>query len=247
VINVRLWGNYVSDPNDYWTSNHALANVRRNHDAGEVQKDRDGYVHVVRPDKPRVAVELMLSIPSRLCERLSNSAAATPMRLAQWLEVNVCDNNYQLTVYVSKTATDGDGEDFAEKRWYTCEVLSLPDWLEGTRAGLLPAQPMPAMLEIPCVVTAAGHLVDFDEKPSKVWSITGVDVDDETFTISGDWTEAFVAGTKFLVSGSTDNDGWWTVASSEHTGGNTVITVTGDIDDATVDGSIYNAGEVDRE
>ena len=43
----------------------------------------------------------------------------------------------------------------------------------------------------------------------------------------------------FRVKGSTGNDGQYTVSTSEFTGGNTVITVTGTISDATADGDIY--------
>lgn len=59
----------------------------------------------------------------------------------------------------------------------------------------------------------------------------------ETFTVAGDKTALFVAGLKFRVEGSTGNDGSWEVDSSVF-GAATVITVTGNITDATADGTI---------
>lgn len=67
------------------------------------------------------------------------------------------------------------------------------------------------------------------------------DVDDaaETFTVSGeDATAIFSAGAEFVVTGSTGNDGTWTVDTSVLSGADTVITVTGNITNATVDGNI---------
>ena len=69
-------------------------------------------------------------------------------------------------------------------------------------------------------------------------NITAVDTVLEKFTIAGDRTEQFAIGNVFTVTGSTGNDGNWTVSTSEFTGGNTEIVVTGDITDATVDGTI---------
>lgn len=77
------------------------------------------------------------------------------------------------------------------------------------------------------VVSAAGD-----------WPIIGVNTTTEVFTIDGDYTSVFTAGVQFTVYGSTGNDGTWTVSSSALNGGDTEITVTGDITDATVDGYI---------
>jgi len=70
------------------------------------------------------------------------------------------------------------------------------------------------------------------------YPITGVDTGTETFTIAGDWTAYFTANDVFSVSGSTGNDGNWTVVSATENGGNTDIVVAEDIIDATVDGTI---------
>ncbi len=59
-----------------------------------------------------------------------------------------------------------------------------------------------------------------------------------TLVVNGDYTVEFAAGTNFFVSGSTGNDGMWTVETSSYDGGTlkTTVTVTGTIPDATIDG-----------
>ena len=59
-----------------------------------------------------------------------------------------------------------------------------------------------------------------------------------SFQIGGDFTADFVAGLAFTVSGSTGNDGSYTVASSSFSGGLTTIVVNETISDGTADGSI---------
>jgi predicted secreted protein len=61
---------------------------------------------------------------------------------------------------------------------------------------------------------------------------------DEKFTVLGDYHLLFTAGVHFRVEGSTGNDGSWEVDSSVYSAPNTVITVTGNITDATADGKI---------
>ena len=73
-------------------------------------------------------------------------------------------------------------------------------------------------------------------------SITAVDISAETLTIAGDLDEVYAAGERILVAGSTGNDGVWTIASSTYSGGNTIITVTGNLTDATVDGTLRILG-----
>jgi len=71
------------------------------------------------------------------------------------------------------------------------------------------------------------------------YAIGGVDDTLETFTIlTQDLTSVFTSGKEFVVTGSTGNDGSWTVDSSALSGSDTVITVTGNITDGTVDGNI---------
>ena len=67
-------------------------------------------------------------------------------------------------------------------------------------------------------------------------AIVAADTTAETFTVAGDQTLRYVAAKTFEVTGSTGNDGTWTVSGSAFGGVNTVITVTGDITDATADG-----------
>ena len=71
-----------------------------------------------------------------------------------------------------------------------------------------------------------------------VHNITAVDTVAEVFTVAGDQSAEFGGGVLFEVSGSTGNDGDWVVAFSFFDGANTAIGVTGNITDATADGSI---------
>jgi len=73
-----------------------------------------------------------------------------------------------------------------------------------------------------------------------------------TFVVDSDATIEFPAAAAFIVTGSTGNDGAWTVSSSSYDGGTTktTLTVTGTIPDATVDGSTvvyipWNSAPVD--
>lgn len=77
-----------------------------------------------------------------------------------------------------------------------------------------------------------------DRKDIQNFAITNVSVGSETFTIAGRHLNQFAATTKFIVQGSTGNDANWVVSSVVRNGPNTVITVTGNITDATVDGTI---------
>lgn len=73
------------------------------------------------------------------------------------------------------------------------------------------------------------------------YKIIAVDTVGEKFTVPGDHTTEFTSGKQLFVSGSTGNDGTYTVASSTLTGTDTIITVNENITDATVDG-IINTG-----
>ena len=77
-----------------------------------------------------------------------------------------------------------------------------------------------------------------EKKRLQNFTIIAVSTADETFTIAGRHVGQFEVGTKFGVFGSTGNDANWEVDSVAHDGTNTVITVTGNITDATVDGTI---------
>ena len=70
------------------------------------------------------------------------------------------------------------------------------------------------------------------------FSITAVSTVDETFTVTGAHTDQLEAGVLFIVTDSTGNDKNWVVDSVVRSGGNTVVTVTGNITNAVADGTI---------
>jgi len=59
-----------------------------------------------------------------------------------------------------------------------------------------------------------------------------------TFDIAGDFTAEFTAGLKIIVSGSTKNDGVYTVVSSAYADTTTTITVSETVDTTTADGKL---------
>ncbi|MFH0902142.1 MAG: DUF3383 family protein [Pseudomonadota bacterium] len=61
------------------------------------------------------------------------------------------------------------------------------------------------------------------------YTIIATDETNDTFTVAGNHLAAFVAGKTFRVTGSTTNDGTYTVASVARSSGNTVITVDEDV------------------
>ena len=71
-------------------------------------------------------------------------------------------------------------------------------------------------------------------------AITGVSIGDDEFVVAGDKTALFPAGMCFVVAGSTGNDGTWQVASASYSAlaDETTIAVTGDVTNATVDGTL---------
>lgn len=72
---------------------------------------------------------------------------------------------------------------------------------------------------------------------TKSLSITAVSTGSETMTVSGDQRKWFMVGQTITVSGSTGNDGDYVISKIAYST-NTTITVTGDITDATVDGTV---------
>ena len=86
-------------------------------------------------------------------------------------------------------------------------------------------------------------LVDYVNGPNH--SIIAVDTVTEKVTVQGDLSLRLNPGDGFDITGSTGNDGAYVVAVAGITitaEGNTEITVTGDIVDATVDGTAVPAG-----
>jgi hypothetical protein len=74
------------------------------------------------------------------------------------------------------------------------------------------------------------------------YTITAVSTGSSTFTIAGDFTARFTAGTQIQVTGSTGNNGTYTVDGSVLSTGNTIITVDEPVVNATADGVIRGPG-----
>lgn len=68
--------------------------------------------------------------------------------------------------------------------------------------------------------------------------ITALNQGTPSFTVAGDHTDVLTPASTFDVSGSTGNDGTYTVVGSAFGAGSTVVTVVEAIPDATVDGTI---------
>lgn len=80
--------------------------------------------------------------------------------------------------------------------------------------------------------------VVYDRTTNASYAVSGVSTGSTTFTVAGNQTSVFTAGSQFAVVGSTGNDGTYTVVSSTF-GASTVITVAETISNATADGTIY--------
>ena len=70
------------------------------------------------------------------------------------------------------------------------------------------------------------------------YAILGAVIVTKTFQIDGDHTLEFIDGVSFTITGSTGNDGTYTVASSTLAGGDTYIVVDETVASATADGNI---------
>jgi hypothetical protein len=70
------------------------------------------------------------------------------------------------------------------------------------------------------------------------WNVTAVSTGSKTFTIAGDQTAVLTSGVEIQITGSTGNDGYYTVVSSATSSGNTVVTVSETIPSSTADGSL---------
>lgn len=75
-------------------------------------------------------------------------------------------------------------------------------------------------------------------------AIIGVSTGSKTFTVDDDFTDSFDEDNTFIVSGSTGNDGTYTVVSVALNSGDTVITVSETIPNATADGNIIQSESV---
>lgn len=81
----------------------------------------------------------------------------------------------------------------------------------------------------------------WETDPNTSTAIAAVDTGNDTVSIAGDVTGTIEDGSFIEITGSTGNDGIYVVESTTFSSPNTVITVTGDITDATADGNLtYN-------
>jgi len=77
--------------------------------------------------------------------------------------------------------------------------------------------------------------------PRLEWTIVAVDTTGDTVTVDGDVTSEVSAPDQIQITGSTGNDGIYTVtnvAYDVNANGNTTITVSGNIGDSTADGTV---------
>ena len=77
-----------------------------------------------------------------------------------------------------------------------------------------------------------------------VYDITDVIQGSKTFKFLGDSTDLFLAGDSIEITGSTGNDGTYTVASSSFATGKTSVVVEEVIPDATADGDILHGDKL---
>jgi hypothetical protein len=85
------------------------------------------------------------------------------------------------------------------------------------------------------VITA---MMESAKIPDAEASVVGVDTSSDTITVSGDATSLLATGDIFTVTGSTGNDGEYTVDSTSYdsTNDDTTITVKESVDDGTANG-----------
>lgn len=140
----------------------------------------------------------------------------------------------------------------------TVDVLSgsLPVLVWEENVGQYTLQTLPAgeieVLSLPVTgsITVNGNVLtatagprtpgadDFDGNATATEAIVVVDDGSDEFEIAGDFEDALRSAGTFTVTGSTGNDGVYTVSLVIFSGGNTVIGTNEDITDPTVDGNI---------
>lgn len=74
------------------------------------------------------------------------------------------------------------------------------------------------------------------------FAITFVDPDTRTFTVAGDQTGSFPSGSDFIVTGSTSNDGSYTIVSATYSTSTAIVVANAIVDD-TINGTIAVFGE----
>lgn len=144
------------------------------------------------------------------------------------------------TFPITNIGTGSVSTDAAQRGWVTDQINSKVaglDWQESvlSRLGTPPGSP----------VTGDRYLI-----AAITFPINAVNQGTPSFTVTGD-ASALVATNTFKVTGSTGNDGTYTVVTAVYGAPNTVITVVEAIPSATADGNIAYAsgtwnGKVDQ-
>lgn len=83
-----------------------------------------------------------------------------------------------------------------------------------------------------------GSLRELVSYVNGVYAVTDVDTVAEQVVVNGDITDRLSSGDTFDITGSTGNNGTYTINTIIFSARKTTITVTGDITDATVDGDV---------
>jgi hypothetical protein len=126
-----------------------------------------------------------------------------------------------------------------------------PDFILGAyitdtanRIVTLALNPFPTGAEIGGDATKESqeYLYDLQLRNTLTYAITALNQGAKTFTVAGDRRKLFslntAPATTLIITGSTGNNDTYTVLGVAYTGGNTVITVSEAIPNATADGSV---------
>lgn len=126
---------------------------------------------------------------------------------------------------------------YASTRGTGAAFFNAPQMNEGTHTGLDDATSYDFRLRVN--TTGAATTISLTPTATAIsLPIQSVNTISDIFTVNGDYTLTFTPGTQFTVSGSTANDGTWTVATSTLSGNSTLITTVQDVTDSTADGTI---------
>lgn len=144
------------------------------------------------------------------------------------------------TQYIHKDARRGFTNPVDGQQPTTQTHLTTKDYVDSQAQGLEYKESVISEGDTPPGTPASGdrYLVD-----AAVFAITAVDTTNEILTVAGDQSVRFDAGESLTVSGSTGNDGAYSVASVAYDSTNDVtnITVNEDVTNTTADGDILHA------
>jgi hypothetical protein len=88
-----------------------------------------------------------------------------------------------------------------------------------------------------------GAMMTSAEIPNEEASITSVDTSADEFTVGSEVADYFATGDTFTVTGSSGNDGQYTVDTASNGSGSATIGVQESIDDGTADGKVIGITE----